>query len=223
MRTHLSLAYEQESPLPPAFDDDHDVRMPSVLVERLLEEFTEPGDRVLDPFAGFGTTLTVAERLGREPFGVEYDRRRAEYVAEHIERPENVLRGDAFDLPLDRFPTVECVLTSPPFMNEWIESNPFENYSGESSYERYLDDVEAIFAGVREQLAPGGVALVHVSNMKYEGDVSTPAWDVADAVGNVLRFDGEIVVAWEGGADEREGTFGYGYDHSYCLVFEKAD
>ncbi len=48
------------------------------LIEELAEVFvvalTEPGDRVLDPFAGTGTTLAVAERHGRRARAAEVAR-----------------------------------------------------------------------------------------------------------------------------------------------------
>jgi hypothetical protein len=57
--------------------------------------------------------------------------------------------------------------------------------------------------------------------MRYDGDVTTLAWDVADAVTESFYFEGEVVVGWEGKEqNERDGgSYGYGYDHSYCLVF----
>jgi DNA modification methylase len=66
MRTFFILPSVPWQPLPPEFADD-DVRFPETLVELLLREFTREGDVVLDPFAGFGTTLVVAERMGRVP------------------------------------------------------------------------------------------------------------------------------------------------------------
>lgn len=44
---------------------------PEALLERLLEACTEPGDLVLDPYAGSGTTLAVARRLGRRAVGID--------------------------------------------------------------------------------------------------------------------------------------------------------
>ena len=41
------------------------------LVERLLERYVEPGGRVLDPFAGSGTTLVQALESGRDAVGVD--------------------------------------------------------------------------------------------------------------------------------------------------------
>lgn len=40
-------------------------RMPSQVVENLLWLYTDPGDIVVDPFAGGGTTIDVAKRMGR--------------------------------------------------------------------------------------------------------------------------------------------------------------
>jgi hypothetical protein len=48
--------------LPPQFRND-DVRFSEQLVEHFLQHFTQVGDVVFDPFAGFGTTLLVAEAL----------------------------------------------------------------------------------------------------------------------------------------------------------------
>jgi DNA modification methylase len=55
----------------PAGADD-DVRFSEALVVAVLEEYSAPGDRVLDdPFAGYGTTLVVAERMRRRSVGIE--------------------------------------------------------------------------------------------------------------------------------------------------------
>lgn len=40
---------------------------------RIILSSTNPGDVVLDPFAGSGTTLVVAEQLGRKSIGIELD------------------------------------------------------------------------------------------------------------------------------------------------------
>jgi modification methylase len=46
---------------------------PPEIPERLIRMFSLVGDTVLDPFAGTGTTLWVATRLGRNAIGVEWD------------------------------------------------------------------------------------------------------------------------------------------------------
>jgi len=49
----------------------HPTQKPVPLLERLIEIFTDPGDVVLDPCAGSGTTLLAAHNLGREAYGFE--------------------------------------------------------------------------------------------------------------------------------------------------------
>ncbi len=44
---------------------------PEALLERLIQATTNPGDWVLDPYCGSGTTLAVAQRLGRHSVGVD--------------------------------------------------------------------------------------------------------------------------------------------------------
>ena len=43
-------------------------------ISEALEIFTDPGDVVIDPCAGSGSTLRAAHELGRSAFGFEIDR-----------------------------------------------------------------------------------------------------------------------------------------------------
>lgn len=221
MQTFLALPYSHSEDR--SLGDD-EIRTPDALVEEFLQRHSEPGDAVFDPFAGYGTTLTVAERLGRVPYGVEYEPERVEHVRERIDHPEHVRQSDARELDPSWLPACEVCFTSPPFMEQTDERNPFENYAGKSSYDQYLDDIETVFSGVDDALAPGGHVVVDVSNMQYQGRVTTLAWDIADRLSRVFQFDGEVVVGWDDpDAADGEDQFGYGYDHSYALVFSKAE
>ena len=55
---------------------DHPTQKPEKLLAKILLASTRPGDVVLDPFLGSGTTSVVAKKLGRHFVGVEID---AEY------------------------------------------------------------------------------------------------------------------------------------------------
>jgi hypothetical protein len=69
-----------------------------VLVRYFLQEFTKPGDKVFDPFAGLGTTLFVAEEMRRIPFGIEHDPRRHQWVAGQLKNWANLKYGDSAKL-----------------------------------------------------------------------------------------------------------------------------
>ena len=61
----------------------HPTQKPEALLHRLILATTKPGDVVLDPFFGTGTTGAVAKRLGRRWIGIERD---PDYIAAAEER-----------------------------------------------------------------------------------------------------------------------------------------
>ena len=56
---------------PPARRSKHLAPFPAELPARCIPLSTQPGDWVLDPFAGSGTTCEVAQKLGRNSVGVD--------------------------------------------------------------------------------------------------------------------------------------------------------
>ena len=69
----------------------HPTQKPEALLYRILLACTKPGDVVLDPFFGTGTTGAVARRLGRKWIGIERERKYVKVANERI----------AATLPLD--------------------------------------------------------------------------------------------------------------------------
>lgn len=64
----------------------HPCQMPEAILERILRATTHPGDAVLDPFAGSGTTLAVAARLGRRYVGIELSEQYAAIIRQRLRR-----------------------------------------------------------------------------------------------------------------------------------------
>ena len=64
----------------------HPTQKPEALLHRILIASSKPGDVVLDPFFGTGTTGAVAKRLGRRFIGIERDRDYARAAEERIAR-----------------------------------------------------------------------------------------------------------------------------------------
>lgn len=52
---------------------DHPTQKPEKLLAKLILASSEPGDLILDPFCGSGTTLVTAKKLGRRFIGIEQD------------------------------------------------------------------------------------------------------------------------------------------------------
>ncbi len=76
---------------------------PSYIIWNLLQRYTRPGDLVLDPFCGSGTTLDVAADLDRRARGFDVHPYRSD-----------IEDGDARDLPLPD-EVVDFVFADPPY------------------------------------------------------------------------------------------------------------
>lgn len=65
----------------------HPTQKPVGVLKRLIEVFTDPGDVVIDPVAGSGTTLRAAYELGRSAYGFEVDKSFYEAAREKMLAP----------------------------------------------------------------------------------------------------------------------------------------
>ena len=63
---------------------DHPCPKPEPLMHHLVRDFTDEGDTILDPFAGSGTTLVAAKRLGRKAIGIEINEAYCEIAANRL-------------------------------------------------------------------------------------------------------------------------------------------
>lgn len=73
----------------------HTQQSPVALLLRIILSSTLPGDTVLDPFAGTGTTLMVAHQLKRNSIGIEIDPEYVEIIKKRLNnlRPaDNILK-----------------------------------------------------------------------------------------------------------------------------------
>jgi len=66
-------------------------KKPERLIRRILRTFTQPGDLVLDPFAGSGTTPAVAHKMGRRWIALEAG---AQWQSHILPRLERVVAGE---------------------------------------------------------------------------------------------------------------------------------
>jgi len=105
----------------------HPAKMLPSIAKQAIETYTKPGQFVLDPMCGIGTTIAEAARLGRIGLGVEYEHRWAVMARRNLELAAEqgapgdgkIWRADSRNLPPDLADTfagrVGLVLTSPPY------------------------------------------------------------------------------------------------------------
>ncbi|MDG4760393.1 DNA methyltransferase [Micromonospora sp. WMMD710] len=105
----------------------HPARMLPAIAAHAVHAYTQPGDLVLDPMCGIGTTLVEAIHFGRDAIGVEYEPRWSNIADANISHAHHhgatgrasVVRGDATRLsallPAALAGQVALVVTSPPY------------------------------------------------------------------------------------------------------------
>jgi DNA modification methylase len=192
-----------------------DVHFPEALAEAVITEFSAPGELVLDPFAGYGTTLVVAERLGRRSLGVELSPGHVEIIQARLTGSATVVAGDARALGTLVDAPVDLCLASPPYMNSVDHpENPLNAYETlDADYDAYLGELGLIFGQVAELLRPGGHLVVNVANIVSDGVITPLAWDIAGVISEHLVFRHEAFLGWD-----QQPTWMSG---DYCFAFQK--
>jgi len=83
-------------------DKLHPTQKPEALLHRVILSCTQPGEVVLDPFLGSGTTAAVAKRLGRRFIGIEREERYAAGARARLAAVEPMPESAALALPSRR-------------------------------------------------------------------------------------------------------------------------
>jgi modification methylase len=177
----------------------HPGKMLPELARRIIDEYSTPGQLVVDPLAGIGTTIVEAALLDRQAIGVELEARWATLAEENLDhmldqgrRPlAEVRRGDARRLTTllsDVAGMVDLIVTSPPYACDagvidkqaWLAGGRLcppdtLNYStdranlGHARGTAYAEAMADIYAACHEVLRPGGRLVVVTKNTRRKG------------------------------------------------------
>lgn len=199
----------------------HPAKFPEELVAEFIRYFTKPGEWVLDPFSGVGTTVSTAAALDRSGVGIELS---PEFYAISTERAavagrETYVQGDARDAARlcreNGVAGVQYVLTSPPYWDmlrqsrgnvrsaqkERSQQGLPTRYSGDHAdlgniddYEAFLEELTRVLGDLRAILAPGRYLTVVIQNVRVPGGEVRPlAWDLTRRLAELYTFKGERI------------------------------
>jgi DNA modification methylase len=177
----------------------HPGKMLPELARRIVTEYSTPGQVVLDPLAGIGTTVVEAALLDRRAVGIELEERWVTLAQANLEhmlpagrrRLAEVRAGDARYLPEvlgDLTGTVDLIVTSPPYACDagaidkpaWLAGGrlcPADtlNYStdranlGHARGSSYEMAMAEVYAACHAVLRPGGRLVVVTKNTRRKG------------------------------------------------------
>ncbi|MCO1593745.1 site-specific DNA-methyltransferase [Micromonospora sp. RHAY321] len=190
----------------------HPARMLPAIAAHAVHAYTQPGDLVLDPMCGIGTTLVETVHAGRDAIGVEYESRWSDIADANISHAHtqgatgrgSVLRGDATRLrsllPAALTGRVALVVTSPPYgptvhglVRPGIDGvAKFDNAYNDGTDKGNLayrdltgltDGFAQILAGCADLLRPGGIVVVTARPWRKNGQlVDLPSAVIAAGV-----------------------------------------
>ena len=195
-----------------------DIHFTEALASSVIAHTTQPGDLVLDPFAGYGTTVAVAERMGRRAIGIELVPEHVEIARRRVAGTATLILGDARELSRHVDEPVDLVLTSPPYMAGTNHpENPLTGYAtDDGDYAVYLGELGAIFAQAATLLRRGGRIVVNVANVvATDGRVTPLATDLASVIDQHVPLLGITTLQW----DEPPA----GLDGDFLLWFARAE
>ncbi len=184
-------------------------------LEYFFEHYTKPGDTILDPFTGLGTSMIVAQRMGREYYGFEPNKERFNFVQSQINEPQHVFNASALNIKNYSIPNIDFSISSPPYTHIFSHNNPLRNSTenNRDSYKQFLSDIGNIYNQIKNKLKYKGYCVVEVSNIFDENHNFSPlAWDIAREVTKIMPLQQEIIIEWNRSQ--------YGFTHTYCFAFQ---
>lgn len=91
-------------------DGNHPTGKPQPLFEDFVRQFTDPGETILDPFAGSGTTLLAAKAMRRKAIGIEADPHWCEVAIARLDEGRVAPADDGtIHKKGCRYPAQECI------------------------------------------------------------------------------------------------------------------
>lgn len=228
----------------------HPATFPAELVEQHLRFFTKEGECVLDPFLGSGTTMEVAEAMGRYSVGIELQPHFAEFAENRTSHP--IFIGNALEIIQDverlEDESFHYIFTSPPYWNTLHKSrggnkdtrHKKRQARGESlvysdspndignieEVAEYLRQLVSLFTDAYRILKPNRYLTIIIQNLNYEGALVPIAWQLGIMLADtgLWKLKGERLWCKEQG---KLGIYGYPTTyatnnfHHYCLTFQK--
>ena len=227
----------------------HPALFPVVLVQRLLEIYTKPGDLVLDPFMGTGSTLIAAQSTGRRAIGFEIAPQFVRIAQERLGNagasPQdrttlNIYNEDARNVKsLVRSDSVDLVVTSPPYWNihrqrrtaDGKTPRPYTSSSDDlgniETYSDFLDALGTVFEGLFAVAKPGRWCILIVMDLRKADHFYAFHIDCIHRMTS-CGFRLEDIIIWDRRSEYHNlrplgfpTTFRVNKAHEYILIFQK--
>ncbi|MGQ9525223.1 MAG: DNA methyltransferase [Armatimonadota bacterium] len=228
----------------------HPALFPEALPARLIECFTRAEDNglVLDPFAGMGSTLIAAARLGRRAVGIELS---PEYVEAALKRFDRL--GISKDLVMLHHAdareasrlvpqaSASLVVTSPPYWDvlkqrRTADGKAIRDYTcGDGDlgsicdYGCFLAELGRVFGSVKQTIRPGGYCCIIVMDIR-KGSRFYPLHSDLAQVMQGLGYLYDDLIVWDRRQEYNHfrplgypSVFRVNKAHEFILIFKTSE
>ena len=223
--------------------DLHPASFPPPMIREFIEFFTKPGDSVLDPFVGTGSTLVACDECGREGVGIELYEKYTKTSRSRTNLP--VHQGDAREI-VQTFLTngvkFSLCITSPPY---WRILKKKKDYNQQERLQKGLDlkygehpkdlgmieeqelfllELVSFFKQIKDLLQERGHLVIFIQNIRDKGEINPLAFNLALNLTEDYKFLGERIWLQN---QKTLRPYGYPYSfvpnihHHYALIFQK--
>jgi len=170
------------------------------VARNIIEMYSDPGEVVLDPMVGGGTTLIEAKLLGRNGIGCDINPDAIKLTKEalrfnhHPQTTQQVKRADVRNLSFIKDASIDLVLTHPPYLNiiRYSEGKIAEDLSNISSVQKFCDEIETAAKELFRVLKPNRYCAVLIGDTRKGRHFVPLAWQVMQRflkAGFVLKED----------------------------------
>ena len=152
-------------------------RFSPVFVRAVIEAYSEPGDWVIDPFVGGGTTLVEAMALGRHSLGIDISA-----LATFVCKAKTLLVSDqevaSFERWRSNIPTIINMRARSTRFDDYAKAGYYRNLEGRSLW-RIRKAIEQSLAGAQRLRLPGGeilarCAVLRAAQWAIDGRIKRP-------------------------------------------------
>ncbi|NHJ00823.1 MAG: site-specific DNA-methyltransferase [Candidatus Heimdallarchaeota archaeon] len=221
----------------------HPASFPPAMIQEFIEFFTKPGEKVIDPFLGTGSTMVACDQCQREGVGIElYEK----YVDTAKSRTSaEIYQGDAREIIYELIHKGEkfsLCITSPPYWRILTKRKDYNQKARKkkgldlqygknpkdlgliSERENFLCELVQIFFQIKELLVDKGHLIIFVQNVREKGELFPLAFELALRLRSEFKFLGEKIWLQNQKVLRPYGmpySFVPNIHHHYCLIFQK--
>lgn len=200
----------------------------------LIEEFSKQGHRILDPFAGLGTTLIASRILKREAIGIEISARRCQLLQQRwqalgdhqgldeTDRLE-LYQGDALQqLQTMSICPIHLVLSNMPYFSVHAQQQDTIHLYEQQNYQSYLNYIEQVLSALRPHLFGGAHLVLTVENIRQlNGELLPLAWDIAQRLAKIFSVFDERIMIYPHTQRLSSHPLHHARQHEYVLIAKK--